>query len=177
MKCNKAFIGCGFAVLLGWSACRKPAESKPKVSMESVREPMIRVNQNMNRKEREDIDAYIRRYDLKMRESGTGLRYLIINEGRLPKAQPENQVKVNYKVWLLNGRLCYSSDSTGAESFVVDHDDVESGLHEGIKMLGTGGKAKFILPSHLAHGLIGDDGKIPARSPVVYDIEVLSIHP
>jgi FKBP-type peptidyl-prolyl cis-trans isomerase len=41
--------------------------------------------------------------------------------------------------------------------------------------LAQGGKAKFILPSHLAYGLTGDQDKIPPQSPVVYDIELIEI--
>jgi FKBP-type peptidyl-prolyl cis-trans isomerase len=39
----------------------------------------------------------------------------------------------------------------------------------------VGDKAKFILPSHLAHGIMGDNDKIPPLTPVVYNIELLSI--
>ena len=42
-------------------------------------------------------------------------------------------------------------------------------------MLKKGSKARFILPPHLAHGLIGDENRIPARAIIIYDIEVLSI--
>ena len=52
---------------------------------------------------------------------------------------------------------------------------VESGLEEGILLMKTGGKAKFILPPHLAYGLPGDGKKIPARAILVYDVELLSI--
>jgi FKBP-type peptidyl-prolyl cis-trans isomerase len=83
--------------------------------------------------------------------------------------------KLKFSVSLLDGTLCYSSDSSGLESFIIDHDQVESGLHEGIKLLHEGDKAKFILPSHLAHGLIGDKDKIPRRSPIVYDIELIQL--
>ena len=54
-------------------------------------------------------------------------------------------------------------------------DNVETGLHEGIKYMKVGEKAKMILPSHLAHGLIGDSKKIPPRSTIVYDIELLDL--
>jgi len=85
------------------------------------------------------------------------------------------QAKVKFTVSLLNGTICYSSDSSGTESFLIDHDQVESGLHEGIKLMHEGDRAKFILPSHLAHGLIGDRARIPARAPIVYDIELIQL--
>jgi FKBP-type peptidyl-prolyl cis-trans isomerase len=76
---------------------------------------------------------------------------------------------------LLDGTLCYSSDSLGEKTFLVEQDNVESGLHEGIQKLREGDKALFILPSHIAHGLLGDDSKIPSHSSVIYEIELLSV--
>jgi len=40
-------------------------------------------------------------------------------------------------------------------------------------LMNKGAKAKFILPSHLAHGLLGDENKIPSNATVIYDIELL----
>jgi FKBP-type peptidyl-prolyl cis-trans isomerase len=39
----------------------------------------------------------------------------------------------------------------------------------------VGDKMRFILPSHLAHGLTGDQSKIPPLSSVVYEIELLEL--
>jgi FKBP-type peptidyl-prolyl cis-trans isomerase FkpA len=162
----------GFLLTQG---CRNRPEEKRPIEQSELSEPLIRVNQNLARKENEDIESYQRRYNLDMKRTGTGLRYQILTRGDEPLADAEDLATVNFNVFLLDGTLCYSSDSTGSETFTVDRDDVESGLHEGIKMLGKGGKAKFILPSHLAHGLMGDDAKIPSRSPVVYDIELIAL--
>jgi FKBP-type peptidyl-prolyl cis-trans isomerase len=52
---------------------------------------------------------------------------------------------------------------------------VESGLEEGILLLQEGDKARFIMPPHLAHGLIGDRDKIPARATIIYDLELVSL--
>ena len=38
-----------------------------------------------------------------------------------------------------------------------------------------GDKAKLILPSHLAYGLIGDQNKIPQKATIIYDIELLEL--
>lgn len=138
-------------------------------------EESIQAGKSMARQEDGDITAYVKRYDLQMERTGTGLRYKIFKEGIGKKAGPGMKATVKFKTSLLDGTICYSSDSTGNETFVVDHDNVESGLHEGIKKLAKGGVAKFILPSHLAHGLTGDNNRIPARSPVVYDIELIDL--
>jgi FKBP-type peptidyl-prolyl cis-trans isomerase FkpA len=57
----------------------------------------------------------------------------------------------------------------------VGRGGVESGLEEGILLLNEGGRAQFIMPPHLAHGLIGDDNQIPSRSIILYEIEVVEV--
>jgi len=141
-----------------------------------VNEPLIRANQRMAREEASSIDNYIQHHGLAMDRTGTGLRYMILQKGNGPPAQAGMKAKVNFTLSLLDGTICYSSDSTGSETFVIDQDQVESGLHEGVKLLHQGDRAKFILPSHLAHGLLGDDNKIPPRSPVIYDIQLLQLN-
>jgi FKBP-type peptidyl-prolyl cis-trans isomerase len=42
-------------------------------------------------------------------------------------------------------------------------------------MLREGDKARFILPPHIAHGLLGDENRIPPRSVIVYEVELLNI--
>jgi FKBP-type peptidyl-prolyl cis-trans isomerase FkpA len=156
--------------------CTEPTAPPKKISEKQLQESLIKANQKLAKNESADIDAYILKNALKMEKSGTGLRYSISGEGKGECAAAGMKVTVKYKITLLNGRECYSSDSVGYEQFIVDNDQVESGLHEGIKRMKVGNKAKFILPSHLAHGLMGKEDKIPAHAPIVYDIELLELN-
>jgi FKBP-type peptidyl-prolyl cis-trans isomerase len=58
---------------------------------------------------------------------------------------------------------------------MIGKDNIESGLHEALQLMRIGDKMRFILPSHLAHGLIGDQTKIPPRASVIYEIELLEL--
>ena len=169
----------GFLVLLILPvvvSCGQSTQTpRQQPSDREIQESLIRVNKELNRRESEEIDAFIAREKLTVTRTGTGLRYVIYAHGNGKQAMAEMQAKVKFTVSLLNGTICYSSDSSGTESFLIDHDQVESGLHEGIKLMHEGDKAKFILPSHLAHGLIGDRARIPARAPIVYDIELIQL--
>jgi FKBP-type peptidyl-prolyl cis-trans isomerase len=44
-----------------------------------------------------------------------------------------------------------------------------------LRLLRAGDKAKFIVPSHLAYGWIGDSKNIPTRAVLVYDVNVLQV--
>jgi FKBP-type peptidyl-prolyl cis-trans isomerase len=164
----------GSSLLICFISCGQKNRPQNEMKMPS-QEESIQAGKAMAKQEDTEINAYIKRYNLVMERTGTGLRYKILSKGVGLNASTGMKATVKFKTSLLDGTVCYSSDSTGNETFVVDRDNVESGLHEGIKKLSKGGIAKFILPSHLAHGLTGDNNRIPARSPVVYDIELIDL--
>jgi FKBP-type peptidyl-prolyl cis-trans isomerase len=84
-------------------------------------------------------------------------------------------VKILYEVSLLDGSTCYSSDEDGPRSFILGRSEEISGLEQGIAMMRAGEKARFIIPPHLGYGLIGDEKRIPARSIIVYLVELTEI--
>ncbi len=153
----------------------KKTTKNTNLHSKEFQDKLITANKMYVQQESDEIDQYIKHRGWKMTETGTGLRYMITQKGNGAAAVPEKHAKVNYKISLLDGKICYSSDSAGAKVFLIGRDNVESGLHEGIQLLHVGDKAIFILPSYLAHGLLGDGSKIPPKSSVIYDIELLSI--
>ena len=106
----------------------------------------------------------------------SGLRSFIYYKSELnDTARVGDAVLVDFSVELLDGTICYTSEKEGPESFIVEKADIESGLHEAMQQMCTGDKGKFILPSFMAHGLIGDEDKIPPLTPVIYDIHLIEI--
>ncbi|HMM10894.1 MAG TPA: FKBP-type peptidyl-prolyl cis-trans isomerase [Bacteroidales bacterium] len=140
-----------------------------------MKESLIKANRYLLRSEEEDIADFLRRYGWKMQKSGTGLRYEIESAGTGETAKYGQLVTLQYRVMLLTGEVIYNSDDLGYKQFIVGKGGVETGLEEGILLLRKGDKAKFVLPSHLAFGLLGDSEKIPPRSPIIYIIKVIDI--
>ena len=164
-----------FAITIGCSCGSQKKQQAKKYSEQEFADSLININRKQIRDENDYINSYIARNKLNMKETGTGLRYMIYQNGGGENAKPGQYAKVNYKVTLLDGTECYSSAKKGPQEFRIGQDNVESGLHEGITYMKVGDKAKFILPSHLAHGLVGDDNKIPVRAAIIYDVELLSL--
>ena len=173
MKKLSVIVGIAAALLLSCGNSPRHYNNPEPVLKDTLSEPLIHTNKRMSESEKRDIDNFVRRKGWPMTETGTGLRYSVYQKGDGPQVQSGDLVTVEFEITLLNGTVCYSSEETGAEEFIVDHDHVESGLHEAIKYLHVGDKAKIIIPSHLAFGLTGDSEKIPPMSPIVYDLEVL----
>ena len=158
------------------SCTDKPKQKPVVVNYNKLKEDIIQVNKPAVVMENDEINAHIKAHNYTMQTTGTGLRYLFIKENtKEKKIESGNRIKVNYKVYLLDGTLCYSSDKKGAKEFTVGADNVESGIHEGVQLMHLHDKAIFILPAHLAFGLIGDRDKIPPKVAVVYEVEVISV--
>ncbi len=146
-------------------------DNKVKYSKKSLE----KINQLLVEKDVEIIKNYIERREWDMEMTETGLWYMIYQEGSGDLIEENDFIIMNYKIWLMDGTLCYSSDSLGPKSFIVGKGGVESGLEEGLLLLKNGSRARFIMPPHLAHGLIGDNEKIPARATIIYDVEITDV--
>ena len=166
-----------FLFIALFAGCKNDQKKKPtrQLTIEDIKNPSMNTGQMMVKKETDDIDSYIKRHGYEMQKTGTGLRYMIYKKGTGEKAEKGKVAKISYKISLLDGTECYSSEKEGPTEFLIGQDQIESGLHEGVQYLHVGDKAIIILPSYLAHGLLGDRKKIPPRSSVVYDIELLSL--
>ncbi|MBK7129786.1 MAG: FKBP-type peptidyl-prolyl cis-trans isomerase [Crocinitomicaceae bacterium] len=160
------------------SSCSEPKDEQVyKPDPEWSQDQSSDMNQVFAAEENDEIELYVKRHeDWNVTKTGTGLRYFIYQKSELnDTAHVGDLVTVDFEISLLDGTICYSSSENGPESFIVEKADIESGLHEAMQLMCTGDRAKFILPSHMAHGLIGDEEKIPPLSPVVYDIQLLKI--
>src|SRR6056297_1464323 len=178
MVCNRLLVSNLILIFsLIFFSCNnnKKETEKSNNTQQFPKESMEKINQMLVEKDVEIIKNYIKRrgWDMKMNESG--LWYMIYKEGNGALIEKNDYITLNYKVWLIDGTLCYSSDSLGAKSFIVGKGGVETGLEQGVLMLRKGSKARFIMPPHLAHGLVGDNKKIPARATIIYDVEVVEV--
>jgi FKBP-type peptidyl-prolyl cis-trans isomerase FkpA len=164
-----------FALATLLYSCRQGTEEKQNTDIETIRQSLRGANAILIDAESQDIDDFIVRHGWDMQNTGSGLRYMIYEEGSGPKAAKNKTAIFHYTLRLINGDVIYSSHGGRSSEFVIGRGGVESGLDEGIQLLKQGDKARMILPSHLAHGVPGDGVKIPIRAILIYDIELLAI--
>jgi FKBP-type peptidyl-prolyl cis-trans isomerase len=141
-----------------------------------VTEKLLEANKAIIKAENDQIDKLIVRNGWNMIETGTGLRYEIIEKGKGKKAKTGMTVRFEYEIKLMNGEVVYSSLKTGPKEFRLGSGGVESGLEEGMLLLSVGDRARFIIPSYLAHGLSGDQDKIPPKASLIYTVNVISLN-
>jgi FKBP-type peptidyl-prolyl cis-trans isomerase len=158
------------------SCMNEPVPVQPKANLSPVDDTIVSMNRQVVKDENQEIEDYISRHNWRMERTPTGLRYHIYLNGKGPRPEKGQTVTIRYSLTLLTGENVYSSSSGGDRKFMLGKAETESGLEEGIRMMRKGDRARFILPSHLAHGLLGDLNKIPPRAALVYEVELLNIY-
>lgn len=124
------------------------------------------------------IAQYVRDNNITAKPNGSGLYYIEKVKGKGPKATAGKKVKVHYTGKLMNGKVFDSSldrKPSTPYAFTLGKGEVIPGWDEGISMMSAGGKATLIIPSKLAYGENGMGKEIPAYSPLVFDVELVSI--
>ncbi|MBL7753019.1 MAG: FKBP-type peptidyl-prolyl cis-trans isomerase [Chitinophagaceae bacterium] len=131
-----------------------------------------------------EIKKYIKDKKLNVKQTASGLYYVITKEGDGAKAQAGQMVSMNYTGTLLDGTAFDSNvdpkfNHVSPFEFKLGVGQVIKGWDEGIALLSTGGKAVLIIPSPLAYGPRSMPGNpnnpkgIPANSPLVFEVEML----
>ena len=164
----------GVTAILAISCNENPSTDR-KEALPGLKEPLIHANKEAVREENQQIDDYIRRHQLAMETTPTGLRYMITHTGIGPKGETGRMVRLDFVVIFLTGDTVYTARTEGPLEFVVGKGQVITGLEEAILLMRVGDRAKFIIPSHLAFGLIGDQKKIRHKATLVYDLEFVSM--
>lgn len=179
--CERSFVNLsGFLFILSllvYSSCReipKAVDRRGNFSLSD--DSVIRYNREFVQSESQEIDDFIKRYHWNMATTPTGLRYMIYKPGNGPRPAGGDRVSVNYTLKLLDGREIERSDSAHPLQFRLSTGKVPGGLEEGIMLMNVGARARLVVPSHLAFGLLGDLDKIPNRAVLVYDVELCRIN-
>lgn len=160
-----------FLILILNASCNnQPAVEEKQFDERKYEEPFVKANKQAVATEDEQIDFYIKRHKWKMNKTGSGLRYAIYKNGDGRKAETGLIAVMDYSVKLITGVEIYSSAKDGLKEFLIGKGGVESGLEEGILLLRVGDHAKFIIPSHLGYGLLGDQNLVPPKSTLIYDV-------
>ncbi len=148
--------------------------------------------QKMEKQKKQDIahiDAYVKKHNLKVEKTATGLQYIILQKGLGDLPQKGQKVKVHYTGKTFEGKLFDTSLADVAKehqvynaqrtyepiAFTLGVGQVIAGWDEAIALFPKGSKAKIFIPSYLAYGDQAMGDIIPANSILVFDIELVDI--
>ena len=115
-----------------------------------------------------------------IKESATGLKWVDLKVGEGKTAKHGDTVEVHYTGW-------HSDQGKPGKKFDSSHDrkqpfafglglgSVIKGWDEGVQAMREGGKRVLIIPYTLAYGSQEIPGVIPARSDLIFEVELLSV--
>lgn len=109
-----------------------------------------------------------------VKETASGLQYLVEKEGTGAQPTAEDEVTVHYTGRLLDGTVFDSSVSRG-EPATFPLNRVIPGWTEGVQLMKEGGKYTFFIPSDLAYGPQGVPNAIPPHSTLIFDVELIKV--
>ena len=108
-----------------------------------------------------------------VKETVSGLQYMVLQEGKGEHPQPTSQVTVHYTGKLIDGTVFDSSVERG-EPITFPLDRVIPGWTEGLQLMTPGSKYRLFIPYNLGYGEQGAPGAIPGGATLIFDVELIS---
>jgi FKBP-type peptidyl-prolyl cis-trans isomerase FklB len=106
--------------------------------------------------------------------TASGLQYEVLHAGEGASPKLTDKVTTHYHGTLLNGEVFDSSVDRGQPAtFPVN--GVIAGWTEALQMMKVGDKWRLYVPSELAYGSRGAGAKIGPFTPLIFEVELLSI--
>jgi FKBP-type peptidyl-prolyl cis-trans isomerase len=157
-----------------WLACagNEPRKAVPSVQPAPEMTAMEAVNKQLAEKDRDIMEAFVKRKEWNMQYYPDGYYAMILKAGKGPEVKDGAHIECSCTVRLLNGTLCYAQQQ---RKFTVGRTEEIVGLHKALLQLKEGTEARFIFPPHLAYGLPGDRDKIPARAILLFEVKLLHV--
>lgn len=136
------------------------------------------------------IVSHLKEKSISAQQTASGIRYVVVKQGKGDMPTQGQTVKINYAGFLLDGRCFDSSIESVAKAnnvfseqrrpyepleIVLGYRQVIVGWEEVISLMNTGAKMTVYIPSGLAYGLQGRGELIRENAVLKFDMELLEI--
>lgn len=173
---NIITIVLAFLSIAAFIQCEEKPKRPSAQEVYEYQKQLVDVHRSLVTKDNDSIKSVISKNNWDLKQTGTGLWYEIYHKSETGDSVKKGaRVTMDYDIMLLDSTLCYSSDSLGQKIFLAGQGGIESGIEEGILLMKKGDRARFILPPHLAHGVHGDDNRIPRLAILLYDVYISDV--
>lgn len=159
-------------------SCDNPTPRKPVVRKSSTfLKQSIQRNKVINKQE-EDAFLQLIANDTSNQyiSSSSGFWYYYISRDSTSNKLPGtgDEVFYSYEIKDINGDVLYTIEELGERSYLVDKQELITGLQDGLKLMKEGEIVTFLFPSHKAYGYSGYK-KIGTNQPLIYTVTVNKI--
>ena len=160
-----------------------------KEELEEEREAFMAEAQQRQENEPQMIADYVRDHGIAAKPNADGLYVIVKKRGNGPKVATGKEVAVNYTGRLLDGTMFDSSVESDAKegdihnpqrtyeplTYTQGRGQLIPGWEQGVEGQPEGSQLQLIIPSALGYGPRGAGQLIPPFSPLVFDIEIVSV--
>ncbi len=156
--------------------CKSPEARMPEsVQSGSFLKESAERNKKLNDKEKNLIQSIIKNNpDKNYIASESGFWYYYNTKVESDTIQPEfgDIVDFDYNISDINGNEIYDVEN---RTYVMDKQELFTGLREGLKLMKPEESVTFIFPSQKAYGYYGDDKKIGTNIPLICEVTLNTI--
>lgn len=151
-------------------------EMEPEEAQKLINEYLQKLQEKMTAAVREQATKFFdeNRNKEGVRETASGLQYIVEKEGQGIQPAATDEVTVHYTGRLLDGTVFDSSVNRG-EPATFPLNRVIPGWTEGVQLMKEGAKYRFFIPSDLAYGPQGIPNAIPPHSTLIFDVELIKV--
>lgn len=161
--------------------CKSPEPRKPiSRASESFTTKSLKMNKAIVKKEEFYIQELIEKDSVnKYISSADGFWYYYHNQNKKDSLTPKfgDEVEFNYNLLTLQGDTIYSREELGERAYVIDKEEIFTGLRQGLKLMKEGETVTFLFPSHQAYGYYGDNDKIGTHVALKATVTLNEIKP
>jgi gliding motility-associated peptidyl-prolyl isomerase len=160
-------------------ACKSPEARRPISSKSgSFIDASVERNIKLNEKEQ----AYIQKImsenpeeNYIASENGFWYYYNVKQADSLISPEFGDIVNFNYNIKTLSDDVIYTTEDLKTQTYIMDKQELFSGLREGLKLMKSGETVTFMFPSQKAFGYYGDNNRIGINVPLKCEVSVNTI--
>ncbi len=98
---------------------------------------------------------------------GFWYHYQIKNETDTLRPKKGDVAYFDYDVKNIYGKTIYTANELKNQTYVIDKQNIMSGLRHAIKQMRKTEKVTYLFPSHVAYGYHGDNNRIGTNEPLI----------
>jgi gliding motility-associated peptidyl-prolyl isomerase len=164
-----------------FQGCKSPEPRKPiSRASKSFTNKSLKINKAIVKKEESYIQELIEKDSANnYLTSSDGFWYFYQTQNEEDSLTPQfgDEVEFNYNLLTLQGDTIYSRKELGERAYVIDKEEIFTGLRQGLKLMKEGETVTFLFPSHQAYGYYGDNDKIGTHVALKSTVTLNKIKP
>ncbi|SFN73161.1 protein involved in gliding motility GldI [Bizionia echini] len=166
-------------LLLTVFACKSPEARRPiSAKSGSFIDQSVKRNIKLNNRERTAFESIMSKDSVtnyKTSENGFWYYYNTKVADSLTTPKFGDTLIYNYSIKDINETVIYSKADLMQQTYIMDKQELFTGLREGLKLMRSGETVTFLFPSQKAYGYYGDENKIGTNVPLICEVTLLDI--